>query len=124
MKPKKRRLKRETTPEMSSSDVVGLLHLLKQNGIEVHVDGGWCVDALLGRQTRSHSDLDIAVPYESITKLRELLAGRGYSDVFRDDLWECNFVLGDNKGREVDVHSYILDDRVTTSMEWSTTLSI
>jgi lincosamide nucleotidyltransferase A/C/D/E len=45
--------------EMSSGDVVELLRLLETSGVEVYVDGGWGVDALLGEQTRPHSDLDI-----------------------------------------------------------------
>jgi lincosamide nucleotidyltransferase A/C/D/E len=27
----------------------------------------------------------------------------------RDDTWECNFVLGDQQGRQIDVHSYTFD---------------
>lgn len=95
---------------MSASDVIELLQLLGQDGIEVYVDGGWAVDALLGEQTRAHRDLDIALPHRFVGKMRELLGARGYKDIPRGDSWECNFVLGDDKGHEVDVHSYILDD--------------
>ena len=28
----------------------------------------------------------------------------------RDDTRECNFVLGDNQGHQLDVHSYIFDE--------------
>ena len=35
---------------------------------------------------------------------------RGYAERPRDDTWECNFVLADTHGREIDVHSYILGD--------------
>src|ERR1700730_8506057 len=34
----------------------------------------------------------------------------GYRERPRDDSWECNFVLGDGQGGEIDVHSYTLDD--------------
>lgn len=100
---------RESHIEIGSRDVVELLQLLEQNGIEVYVDGGWGVDALLGEHTRPHSDLDIALPHRFVPKLRELLAARGYEDIPRDDSWECNFVLGDAHGRQVDVHSYTFD---------------
>jgi lincosamide nucleotidyltransferase A/C/D/E len=30
-------------------------------------------------------------------------------DVPRNDSWECNFVMGDDSGHEVDIHSYIYD---------------
>jgi len=65
------------SPEMTAADVVDIVRLLEQNGIEVYVDGGWGVDALLGEQTRRHSDLDIALPYKHMPKLRELLETQG-----------------------------------------------
>lgn len=95
--------------EMSAADVVEIIQLLEQNGIEVYVDGGWGVDALLGKQTRPHGDLDIALPHEYVPELRELLEAKGYKDIPRDDTRDCNFVLGDDKGHEVDVHSYTFD---------------
>jgi len=42
------------------------------------------VDALLGRQTRSHDDLDV-VPFNDVPRLRALLESHGYRDVLRDD---------------------------------------
>ena len=95
--------------EMKASDVVELLQLLEQNGIEVFVDGGWGVDALLGKQTRLHGDLDIALPHKYVIKLLELLAAKGYKNIPRDDTRDCNFVLGDDKGHEIYVHSYTFD---------------
>ena len=94
---------------MTADDVVAIIKMLEENGIEVFVDGGWGVDALLGEQTRKHEDLDIALPHKYVPRLRELLGERGYVDVPRDDTRDCNFVLGDAKGRLVDVHSYTFD---------------
>jgi len=99
-----------TEPQMTANDVVEIIKLIEQNGIEVYVDGGWGVDALLGEQTRIHEDLDIAVPHKFVPKLRELLEARGYKDVPRDDTRDCNFVLGDDKGHLVDIHSYTFDE--------------
>jgi lincosamide nucleotidyltransferase A/C/D/E len=93
----------------SATDVVELLHLLSDNDIDVCVDGGWGVDALLGEQTRPHADLDIAVPHKDVPTLRKLLEARGYAEVPRDDTRDCNFVLGDAKGHVVDVHSFTFD---------------
>ena len=96
---------------MQGKDAVELIQLLEQHGIEVYVDGGWAVDALLGHQTRAHNDLDIAVPHRHVPVLRELLASRGYREKNRPDSWECNFVLADDSGLELDIHSYELDDQ-------------
>jgi lincosamide nucleotidyltransferase A/C/D/E len=95
---------------MKAEAAAELINFLEQNGIEVYVDGGWAVDALLGQQTRAHADLDIALPQNHVPRLRELLSTRGYREQARDDSWECNFVLADALGREVDVHSYTLDE--------------
>lgn len=103
-------LEAKIQPEMTANDVVNLVQLLEQNDIEVYVDGGWGIDALLGEQTRKHGDLDIALPHKYVPNLRELLEARGYKDVPRDDTRDCNFVLGDDKGHEVDVHSYTFDE--------------
>jgi len=65
------------------------------------------VDALLGKQTRLHKDLDIAIEWKDIIKLRELLERQGYKEVKEDSKW--NFVLGDDQGREIDVHAFIFD---------------
>lgn len=91
-------------------DVIKIYNLLKENGIKVWIDGGWGIDALLGRQTRAHKDLDIAIYHKDKQKLRKLLEERGYKDVERDDTSDWNFVLSDGE-REIDVHTFIFDDK-------------
>src|SRR5215510_7661930 len=90
---------------MSARDVIDLCREFERAGIMIWIDGGWAVDALLGKETRPHEDLDIAIQHADIPKLRETLRSRGYKDVARDDASENNFVLGDAEGRRVDVHS-------------------
>ena len=97
------------TPQMTAEDTINIVKLLEQNDIEIYIDGGWGVDALLAEQTRKHGDLDIALPHKFVPKLRALLAAYGYRDVPRFDTRDCNFVLGDDKGHRIDVHSYTFD---------------
>jgi lincosamide nucleotidyltransferase A/C/D/E len=94
---------------MDASDVVELVDFLQQHGLQVHVDGGWAIDALLGMQTRNHDDLDIAIPHAQVPLLRSLLVTRGFHERPQTDSWECNFVLADAGDRRLDVHSYTLD---------------
>ena len=94
---------------MIAADVIGLYTALEELGVDIWVDGGWGVDALLGEQTRPHADLDIVIQQKDLPALRHLLQGRGYRDVERDDTTPWNFVLGDNAGREVDVHVMAID---------------
>src|SRR5215813_3511914 len=103
------RFEQKSPAEMSGDAVIELMLLFEQYGIEVFIDGGWAVDALLREQTRIHADLDIALQHKEVPKLRALLEARGYKDVPRPDTRDCNFVLGDDQGHEVDVHSYTFD---------------
>jgi lincosamide nucleotidyltransferase A/C/D/E len=97
-------------PEMTAEDVIEIVSLLNQNSIEVIIDGGWGVDALLGKQTRTHQDLDVAVMHKDVPRIRAVLEARGYREVPRDDTWECNFVLGDDQGHLFDLHSCTFDE--------------
>lgn len=93
-------------PEMTANDVLDLVQLFDRHQIDVIIDGGWGVDALLGRQTRTHADLDLAVQHKDLPQIRALLAARGYQSVPRDDTSDHNFVLGDNQGHHIDIHAY------------------
>ncbi len=95
---------------MSAKDALGLYDLLESEGIKIWIDGGWAVDALLGEQTRSHADLDIAVETRFLGRLRDVLAERGYQQTPRDDTQPWNFVLGNGTGLEIDVHAFTFDE--------------
>src|SRR5258707_8605665 len=96
---------------MNSADVIDLYTTLEKLGIEIWIDGGWGVDALLGEQTRPHKDLDIAIQQKHVVALREFLHAQSYREIKLEDARPWNFVLGDENGREIDVHVIVLDDR-------------
>lgn len=96
---------------MQQKEVIDLYNQLENLGIKIWVDGGWGVDALLGKQTRPHKDLDIAIQQKDIPKFREILENKEYKDIKLDDAKPHNFVLGDSKGREIDVHVIVIDDK-------------
>jgi len=95
---------------MTAKDVIEFVKLCELHNVDVCIDGGWGIDALLGEQTRPHSDLDVAIPHKDAALVRELLEVQGYTEVPRDDSWECNFVLGDDLGHVVDIHTYTIDE--------------
>ena len=97
--------------QMTSADVIDLYAALQNQGVKIWVDGGWGVDALLGEQTRSHGDLDIAIEQKDVPMLRELLEGRGYREIKLEVARPWNFVLGDASGREMDVHVIVLTEQ-------------
>ena len=96
---------------MPAEAVLAFVQLLNENNIEVILDGGWAVDALIGEQTRPHEDLDVAVFHKDVPRIRYLLEERGFTDVPRDDSWECNFVYGNDQGHLIDIHSCSFDDQ-------------
>lgn len=96
-------------PEMKLHDVIEIVQLFDRHHIEFYVDGGWGVDALLGKQTRPHADLDIAIQHKDSPQVRALLEVQGYSDVHRADSSDFNFVLGDRQGHQIDIHTYTFD---------------
>ena len=97
--------------QMDAGEVLRLITIFTQQGITTWIDGGWAVDALLGSQRRIHADLDIAILHRDSEALRRLLETEGYPEVPRDDSWECNYVMGDAAGHEVDVHTCTFDEQ-------------
>ncbi|HEX2484322.1 MAG TPA: hypothetical protein VHQ66_03420 [Myxococcota bacterium] len=93
--------------EMTHAALVELMQLFESAGIEVWLEGGWGVDALLGTQTRPHKDLDVILRVADLPKLREVLVDRGFS--IQEGGTPSNFVLADAAGREVDVHAVDFD---------------
>jgi hypothetical protein len=67
---------------LDTRDVLVILDQLDRAGLVVWLDGGWGVDALLGRRSRHHQDLDLIVARHDCAVAREALAGLG----FRHDL--------------------------------------
>jgi lincosamide nucleotidyltransferase A/C/D/E len=96
---------------MNSADVIDLYTTLEKLGVEIWIDGGWGVDALLGEQTRPHKDLDIAIQQKDVPMLRQFLETRGYRDIKLEDAKAWNFVLGDENSREIDVHVIVIDGK-------------
>lgn len=96
---------------MSSEDVLELYFSLCDLGIQIWIDGGWCVDALLGKETRPHKDIDIVIQEKDLSNFRRFLEIQGYKDINLEEAKPWNFVLGDNKGHQIDVHVIVLDDK-------------
>jgi lincosamide nucleotidyltransferase A/C/D/E len=93
---------------MTAADVVEILGWLGAASVDVWLDGGWGVDALVGEQTREHEDLDLIVRDAHVPRMREVLATHGFIQVGGVPQ---NFVLADERGREVDVHPVRFDDQ-------------
>lgn len=89
---------------MTVDKVHWFLNLFDELGIQVWIDGGWGVDALLRAQTRNHQDLDIIIPWEDSAVLTEALFAHGFVDIHTDDRTDRNFVMGHQTHGMIDFH--------------------
>ena len=89
---------------MEAEHLVELLDHLEAAGVETWLDGGWAVDALLGRQTRPHDDVDLVVRLEDAAGLERALGELGYTVGYGEP--PLSFELVDDLGHQVDVHPF------------------
>jgi lincosamide nucleotidyltransferase A/C/D/E len=103
---------------LTARSAAELCRVLSVAAIEYWVMGGWGVDALLGRVTREHKDLDILVTLDHLPVLWRVLDEHGFAEAH---IWEesrpvpCGaglspsaFVAADAQGRMIDVHAISL----------------
>jgi lincosamide nucleotidyltransferase A/C/D/E len=75
---------------------------MSRAGIRVWIDGGWCVDSLVGTQTRDHDDLDVAVDRDDVDELVAVLTDVGYRHSANPESTDWNFVMTDDFGHNVE----------------------
>lgn len=95
------------TSEVTAEAAADLARLFETSGIDAWLDGGWAVDAAVGRQTRRHKDLDIILRNADIPRLLKLLEAQGFQR--KAGGTQSNFVLNYASGREIDVHTVEFD---------------
>jgi lincosamide nucleotidyltransferase A/C/D/E len=95
---------------METSEVVRVLDALERAGISILLDGGWGVDALLGEQTRTHTDVDLAIDARDIDAAVSALRALGYEhDRDAEPGLPARYVLVASEERQVDLHRLVLD---------------
>ena len=92
---------------MTVADVHAVLDALEAAGCRVALEGGWGVDALVGRQTRVHRDLDVAVDSTQEGAVLAALERLGY--VVETDWRPTRVELVADGPRWVDVHPVTFD---------------
>jgi lincosamide nucleotidyltransferase A/C/D/E len=102
------RLENAAPRQMRADQAAELIRRFETADLEVWLDGGWGVDALLGAQTRPHGDLDIVIRESDMVRMERLFADSGFARAEGGDPW--NFVLSDRTGREIDAHVVTFDE--------------
>jgi lincosamide nucleotidyltransferase A/C/D/E len=129
---------------MKAEDVAELYALLRDHGVQLWIDGGWGIDALLGRQTRPHKDLDAFVALADLALMAGLLSQRGFGlkEIWGENRWlphsgvvpvigraapepevATAFVLKHADGRELDIHILAVDAQGRATPLWECDLA-
>ena len=95
---------------MSAPHALEAVHAIQAAGVVASIEGGWGVDALIGRQTREHSDLDLALGRDDCDAAASALAVLGYrhDPTDRPGL-PARFVLKNEDSLQVDLHPLVFD---------------
>lgn len=98
---------RERFLAFGPDQVIQVIDALARCSVDVWVIGGWGIDALAGRETRRHRDLDLVVGAD-VEKIRRCLEGVGFRLVGRDFVATSSFphrvLMQDARGRWIDLH--------------------
>src|SRR5215469_16165761 len=89
---------------MNGNDVIDLLKRAECIGVDVWITGGWGVDALLGRQTRPHNDIDIFVQKKDTAVFIEMIKSNGYCVTVSEEI--DTTVWRDSCDRIIDLHLF------------------
>ena len=96
------------TDGMPVDEVHRVLDTLTGAGCRAWVAGGWGVDALAGRQTRPHRDLDLLVEATCLGDALAALAALGYE--VETDWLPIRVEVAAPGRRWVDLHPVVFDD--------------
>ena len=91
---------------MNPTTVLHVLDLLASAGVQVWLDGGWGVDALLGRITRPHNDLDLVLALDDLTRAVAVLVHDGFGI---EEEEPGRVVLGHADHGRIDLHPVTFD---------------
>jgi hypothetical protein len=96
-------------PPMSGELALSIIDALHSVDVGCWINGGWGVDALAGRHTRVHRDLDLVIEDGNVQRSVEVLEGLGFREWYRTDSDVPLFsriVMHDHElaGRVVDLH--------------------
>lgn len=91
---------------VSAEDAIEIIGMAESADIEVRLDGGWGVDALLGRQTRPHNDIDLFIERRHAERFAGILLQAGFRTVRTDFTTPAHTVWRDDRSRIVDLHLF------------------
>jgi lincosamide nucleotidyltransferase A/C/D/E len=96
---------------VSKTDALEIITFAEESGINIWLDGGWGVDALLEEETRLHNDIDLFVEEDNREKFIEILKEKDFVEVTESYTTASHTVWQDTKGRIIDLHIFELNEQ-------------
>ncbi|WP_333648810.1 nucleotidyltransferase domain-containing protein [Lacrimispora sp.] len=96
---------------VNKTDVIEIIGYVEENEINIWIDGGWGVDALLEQETRTHNDIDLFVEAGNSKKFIELLKEKGFFEFTEAYTTTFHTVWKDTKGRIIDLHIFKFNEQ-------------
>ena len=91
---------------MTENNVTDLLKQIQHLKIDVWITGGWGIDALLGRQTRPHNDIDIFIQRKDANAFSEILNRNGYREIQMEYTTDDHTVWQNSENNTIDLHLF------------------
>lgn len=103
---------------MDARDVLDVLAMLEEDGVDVVLHGGWGIDAVVGAQDRDHDDVDLFVSEEHLPAVVTSLGSVGFSVTYDADLvgGPATVTMIDRSGRRIDLTALQIEDEGTRWM--------
>lgn len=92
-------------PNTTKETLWTVLDLFEKHSVTYWLDGGWCVDALYGEQTREHRDIDINFDSEKTDEMIAALKDLGY--VPETDWLPVRAEFSHEKLGYLDIHPFV-----------------
>ena len=91
---------------VNKTDAIEIITWAEENEINIWIDGGWGVDALLKEETRVHNDIDLFVEECKGEKFISILKEKGFNEIVEPYTTESHTVWKDIKDRIIDLHIF------------------
>jgi lincosamide nucleotidyltransferase A/C/D/E len=91
---------------MNEDDVIDLLKKAEDIGVNLWIDGGWGVDALVGYQTRPHNDIDIFIQKKDTDIFTKMLNSNAYRETKMEFTTDVHKAFCDSCKRIIDLHIF------------------
>ena len=95
---------------ITERDAISIIKKANIEGINVWIDGGWGVDALLEKQTRDHNDIDLVIEMKNYLNFIDLIKREGFYEVKESYTSTYHTVWHDIHNRIIDLHLVEFDE--------------